>query len=256
MNRVKNKVAIITGAASGIGKATAVKLASEGAVVVVTDVDDRNADDISHEIGKGSIFIKHDVTQLRQWEAVIDLTSDRFGKLDILVNCAGITGINAIQDPENTSLDTWRAVMGVNLEGVFLGCRCAIPLMKQGDGGSIVNISSYAGAIATPMAIAYGASKASVRQFSQSVALYCAQQGYKIRCNSILPGAILTPMWDEFLGKGREREKRSQEITDDIPLGVWGEPDDIAYAVVYLASDESKFVTGTELIIDGGQSAQ
>ncbi|MDJ0796984.1 MAG: glucose 1-dehydrogenase [Calothrix sp. MO_167.B12] len=256
MNRVKEKVAIITGAASGIGKATAVKLASEGAIVVVTDVDDRNADDISHEIGNGSIFIKHDVTQIRQWEAVIDLTSDRFGKLDILVNCAGITGINAIQDPENTSLDTWRAVMGVNLEGVFLGCQSAIPLMKQGDGGSIVNISSYAGAIATPMAIAYGASKASVRQFSQSVALYCAQQGYKIRCNSILPGAILTPMWDEFLGKGREREKRSQEITDDIPLGVWGEPDDIAYAVVYLASDESKFVTGTELIIDGGQSAQ
>ncbi|AFZ13365.1 3-oxoacyl-(acyl-carrier-protein) reductase [Crinalium epipsammum PCC 9333] len=253
MRRVQNKVALITGGASGIGKATAKLLAREGAVVVFTDLSERDITSVSTEIGSSAIFCKHDVTNSQQWEDVIKLIGDRFHKLDILVNCAGIAGINAAQDPENATLDTWRQVMNVNMEGVFLGCQHAIPLMKA-TGGSIVNISSYAAIIGTPLAVAYGASKAGVRQFSKSVALYCAQQGYKIRCNCILPGAILTPMWEGFLGSGEERNQRSEQITKQIPLGVWGEPEDVAYAVLYFASDESKFITGAELVIDGGQS--
>lgn len=255
MDRVKDKIALITGGASGIGKATAKLLASEGAVVVVTDLVARDRTALLAEIGDRAIFIQHDVSKRQQWQDAIGLIDDRFGKLDILVNCAGIAGLNAAQDPENASLESWRKIMQVNMEGVFLGCQSAMPLMKKSSGGSIINVSSYAGAIGTPMAAAYGASKASIRQFSKSVALYCAQQGYKIRCNSILPGAILTPMWSAFIGNDENSPERSQQITKNIPLKVWGEPIDVAYAILYFASDESKFVTGAELVIDGGQSA-
>ncbi|WP_026098997.1 glucose 1-dehydrogenase [Kamptonema formosum] len=253
MGRVEGKVALVTGGASGIGKATARMLAREGARAVITDISESAGTAAASEIA-GAIFLKHDVSSEQQWQEVIAQTIAEFGKLDILVNCAGITGSNAPQNPETVTLDAWRQVMSVNMEGVVLGCKYAIPAMRD-SGGAIVNISSLAGEIGTAMAVAYGASKASLTQFSKSVALYCAQKGYKIRCNSILPGAILTPLWDALLGSGTEREQRLNEFRETIPLKVWGEPDDVAFAVVYLASDESKFVTGTEIVIDGGQSA-
>lgn len=253
MGRVEGKVALVTGGASGIGKATAKMLAREGARVAITDISESAGTAAASEIA-GAIFLKHDVSSEQQWQDIFAQTIAEFGKLDILVNCAGITGSNAPQNPETVTLDGWRQVMSVNMEGVVLGCKYAIPAMKD-SGGAIVNISSLAGEIGTAMAVAYGASKASLTQFSKSVALYCAQKGYKIRCNSILPGAILTPLWDVLLGSGAEREQRLNEFRETIPLKVWGEPDDVAFAVVYLASDESKFVTGTEIVIDGGQSA-
>lgn len=253
MRRVEGKVALVTGGASGIGKATARMLARQGAGVVITDISESAGTAAAEEIA-GAIFIQHDVSSEQQWQDVIAQTIAEFGKLDILVNCAGITGNFAAANPETVTLDAWRQVMSVNMEGVLLGCKYAIPVMKD-SGGVIVNLSSLAGEIGTPLAVAYGASKASLSQFSKSVALYCAQKGYKIRCNSILPGSIFTPIWDEFLGSGAEREQRLNEIRETIPLKVWGEPDDVACAVLYLASDESKFVTGTEIVIDGGQSA-
>ncbi|WP_199330441.1 glucose 1-dehydrogenase [Microcoleus sp. FACHB-68] len=252
VGRVEGKVALVTGGASGIGKATVQMLVREGAQVVITDMNESEGKALE-EIA-GTIFLWHNVTDETLWKSVISETITTFGKLDILVNCAGVTGMTAPQNPENTTLETWRQVMSVNMEGVFLGCKYAIPVMKEHGGGSIVNVSSYAGIIGTPFATAYGASKAGVQQFSKSIALYCAQQGYKIRCNSILPGAILTPLWEPFLS-GEEREERMNQVVKDIPLKVWGEPDDVAYAILYLASDESKFVTGAEIVIDGGQSA-
>ena len=253
MGRLEGKVALVTGGASGIGKATAEMLARQGARVAITDISESAGTAAASEIA-GAIFLKHDVSSEQQWQEVIAQTLAEFGKLDILVNCAGITGNMSAGNPETVTLEAWRQVMSVNMEGVVLGCKYAIPAIKD-SGGAIVNISSLAGEIGTPMAVAYGASKASLTQFSKSVALYCAQKGYKIRCNSILPGAIFTPIWDEFLGNEAEREQRMREIGEEIPLKVWGEPDDVAFAVVYLASDESKFVTGTEIVIDGGQSA-
>ncbi len=253
MGRVEGKVALVTGGASGIGRACAVVLAREGAKVAIADISDSAS--LIEEIGGGAIFVKLDVTDEKQWQDAIARTLEAFGKLDILVNCAGITGMGEPQNPETIALETWRQVMSVNVEGAVLGCKHAIAVMKE-IGGSIVNISSLAGEIGTAMAVAYGASKASLTQFSKSVALYCAGEGYKIRCNVILPGAILTPLWNPLFGNNEaEREQQMKQISDQIPLKVWGQPEDVALAVLYFASDESKFVTGSELIIDGGQSA-
>ena len=254
MGRVAGKVALVTGGASGIGRATAMMLSGEGAQVIVSDASDRDREGVISQVGASAIFMHHDVTDDNQWSQVMAVIRDRFGRLDILVNCAGITGIPGPQNPENTTLELWRRVMQVNVEGAFLGCQYAIGIMKDMGGGAIVNVSSLAGITPTPGAIAYGASKASLSHYSKSVALYCAQAGYHIRCNCILPGPILTPMWDGFLGQGEDRQLRSEQIRAKIPMGVWGEPADIAHAVVFLASDESKFVTGAELVIDGGQA--
>ncbi|MCG8526331.1 MAG: SDR family oxidoreductase, partial [Opitutales bacterium] len=155
-------------------------------------------------------------------------------------------------DPEHLDLDSWHNVHATNLDGVALGCKYAIGLMKQSAAASIVNISSRSGVVGIPAASAYASSKAAVRNHTKSVALYCAQQGYAIRCNSIHPGAILTPMWDTMLGDGEQRDAAIEAIAADVPLGVMGEPNDVAYAALYLASDESKYVTGIELTIDGG----
>lgn len=254
MGRVEGKIAIVTGGASGIGKASAIMLAREGAVVVVSDVKESDRQNLEAEIGNGSLFVRHDVTNPTQWQEIIALTRERFGQLDILVNCAGITGLKTPQNLEEVTLESWHQIMNVNVEGILLGCQNAIPLMKETAGGSIINLSSIAATVAMPSAVAYGASKAAIAQLTKSVALYCAKADYNIRCNAILPGAVLTPIWDDLLGEGEQREENSQKIIADIPLGRWGQPDDIAYAVIYLASDESKFTTGAQFIIDGGES--
>lgn len=253
--RLKNKIALITGSASGIGEACARLFAAEGAVVILSDIADERGQQLAAEIGSSAIYMNLDVKHESAWMKTACRIQDKFGKLDILVNNAGITGFDGHlgpQDPEHATLESWQHIHGVNLDSVFLGCKYAIPLMKK-EGGSIINMSSRSGLVGIPGAAAYASSKAAIRNHTKSVALYCAQQDYHIRCNSLHPAAILTPMWDHMLGKNdSERQKAIAQIAKDIPLKSMGHPNDVAYAALYLASDESKYVTGTELTIDGG----
>ncbi len=254
MGRVEGKVALVTGGASGIGRAAAFRLAGEGARVVVSDRDEQGGAGVVSEIGGGARFLAHDVRDEAAWKRVLGDIVATEGRLDILANIAGILGNPAGQDPEHTTLEEFRRVNEINLEGVFLGCKTAIAAMRESGGGSIVNMSSIAGIIATPVLAAYGAGKAGVRQITKSVALHCARRGYGIRCNSVHPGVIQTRMADDVLVAygGNDPEAAREAYHERIPLGAFGEPDDIAHAVVYLSSDESKYMTGAELVIDGG----
>lgn len=253
--RLDKKIALITGAAQGIGKSTAKKFAIEGAYVIIADIQKLEGEKVSKEIGNNSVYLYLDVQKELEWKSTFDTVLHQFGKIDILVNNAGITGFKegfGLQDPEHASLDSWRQVHAINSDGVFLGCKYAIQAMKHSNGGVIINVSSRSGMVGIPGAAAYAASKAAVRNHTKSVALYCCQQGYNIRCNSVHPAAILTPMWDPILGKGHQREQAISIIAKDIPMGIMGSSDDVANAILFLASDESKYITGTEFIIDGG----
>ncbi|MCH4024449.1 MAG: glucose 1-dehydrogenase [Acetobacter sp.] len=254
MARVRDKVAIISGAALGIGKATALLLAREGAAVVVADINETEGQKVVSEIqaqeGK-ALFVTLDVRKEQDWQKAIVATLKTFGRLDIAVNNAGIAYSGTV---ESTSLDEWRRVQSINLDGVFLGTKYAIETIRRhGDGGSIINLSSIEGLIGDPALAAYNASKGGVRLFSKSSALHCARAGYKIRVNSVHPGYIWTPM---VQGLTREDMVARQKLVDLHPIGHLGDPDDIAYGILYLASDEAKFVTGSELVIDGGYTAQ
>ena len=256
MNRMRGKVAIVTGAAMGIGRACALRLAEEGAAIVVTDLDPAHGAAVAEEIkrkGGDAIFAQHDVAQESAWANVMETTLARYRKLDVLVNNAGVA---LAKDVEHTTLDEWRRLMSINLDGVFLGTKHAIGAMKANRSGSIINLSSIEGLIGDPNLAAYNASKGGVRIFTKSSALYCAKAGYNIRVNSVHPGYIWTPMVENFL-KSQGDVAEGRKLLDSLhPIGHIGEPDDIAYGVLYLASDESKFVTGTELVIDGGYTAQ
>jgi 3(or 17)beta-hydroxysteroid dehydrogenase len=253
--RLEGKVALITGAAQGIGEEAAVVLAREGARVIVSDIQDDKGHEVANKIGLSACYLHLDVRKDEDWSQAIQFILQKFSKLDILVNNAGITGFQegfGPQDPENASLESWRAVHATNSDGVFLGCKYAIQAMKSNPGSSIINISSRSGLVGIPGAAAYAASKAAVRNHTKSVALHCTTQGYPIRCNSIHPAAILTPMWEPMLGNGPERESNMAAIGKDIPMQKMGMPDDVANAILFLASDESKYITGIELTIDGG----
>lgn len=255
MPRLEGKIALITGAARGIGQAIAELFSAEGAQVIMSDINDDLGQEVANKIGKSSKYIHLDVSQELDWERVATFIEKEYGRLDIVVNNAGITGFLETQgphDPENLDLDSWHKVHETNLDGVALGCKYGIRLMKNSSHASIVNISSRSGIVGIPAATAYASSKAAVRNHTKSVALYCAEQSYPIRCNSIHPGAIFTPIWEAMLGEGEQREATIKEISAGVPLGVMGEPEDVAYAVLYLASNESKYVTGIELNIDGG----
>lgn len=246
--RVSGKVALVTGAADGIGKSVAELLAKEGAKVVVADVNETLGQATAAEFG--GLFIKLDVGDEASWKVAIATTVEKMGGLDILVNNAGIMG-KGVQDPEHATLADWQFIHKVNLDSVFLGCKYAIGAMKA-KGGSIVNMSSRSGIIGVPGAAAYASSKAAVRNHTKSVALYCAQQGYNIRCNSVHPAAIMTAMWKNILGTGEAFEVNHAKFAHDIPMKRFGTPDEVAYAVLYLASDESSYTTGSELSVDGG----
>ena len=254
MNRVKGKVAIITGASSGLGKADALLLAGEGAKVVVADTNEIDgkavAEQISREGGE-AIFLEHDVSTETSWRDLIKNTLAKFGRLDVLVNSAGVFFGKSI---EETSLKEWKWLMSVNLDGVFLGIKYAIGAMKDNGGGSIINMSSAGGIVGTVDAAAYDASKGGVRLLTKAAALECSKAGhnYNIRVNSIHPGVMKTPMNEAM----RKDETISEIMLQWHPIGHFGEADDIAYGVLYLASDESKFVTGAELVIDGGWTAR
>jgi NAD(P)-dependent dehydrogenase (short-subunit alcohol dehydrogenase family) len=256
MDRLKGKIALVTGAAQGLGAAMAQRFADEGARVLLTDINVDGAAEQAARIGDAAASIAHDVTSPDDWEAAIACAEARFGGLHILVNNAGIAAGTTV---EATSFETWKHVHAVDLDSVFLGCKLALPLMARtvaatGVRGSIVNISSIAGVIASGNSAAYNSAKAAVRHLTKSVALHCAKQRYGITCNSIHPVFIDTPILDGITG-AMGREEGLAKLGRQIPLGVVGEPDDVAWAAVYLASDEAKMVTGHGLYVDGGISA-
>lgn len=255
MDRVTEKVALVTGAAQGIGAAVARLLVAEGARVMLTDINAGGVEQQAHELNAQypgrAAAAHHDVASNDDWERVIDATRDAFGGLHILVNNAGI---GALGNVEQTSLEEWRHVHAVDLDSVFLGCKRAIPLLRDSGGGSIINVSSISGIIAGHNLAAYNSAKAAVRHLSKSVALHCAREGNNIRCNSVHPVFIDTPILDGMT-RGDDRNAALAKLGRQIPLGRVGRTDDVAYAVLYLASDESAFVTGTEIRIDGGISA-
>jgi NAD(P)-dependent dehydrogenase (short-subunit alcohol dehydrogenase family) len=240
----------------GIGRACAELLAAEGAAVAVTDrAEDEGKKVVAALVAQKhrAIFIKHDVSKEDEWENAIDVVTKAFGKLDILVNNAGVGWFG---DVEHTTLDDWRKLLAVNLDGVFLGIKHAIPPMREAGGGSIINLSSIEGLIGDPALAAYNSSKGAVRLLTKSAALYCANKRTKIRVNSVHPGYIWTPMVQHALEASGEPDEMRRRLEALHPVGHLGEADDIAYGVLYLASDESTFVTGSELVIDGGYTAQ
>jgi NAD(P)-dependent dehydrogenase (short-subunit alcohol dehydrogenase family) len=253
--RVKGKMAFVTGGASGLGRASALMLAREGAKVSVTDINEEGARAVAAEINEikpGSGFsFAHDVTSESQWQTTLQQAHDAMGGLNVLLNNAGIGGGSTVED---TDFETWKKVHAVDVDSVFLGCKYAIPLMREHAPGSIINISSIAGLIAGHNMAAYNSAKAGVWLLSKSVALHCAKRGYRIRSNSIHPTFIDTPILDGMAGVNG-RDELLTKLARQVPLGEVGDPNDVAYAVLYLASDESKFMTGAELKLDGGISA-
>jgi NAD(P)-dependent dehydrogenase (short-subunit alcohol dehydrogenase family) len=250
MSRVAGKVVLVTGAGSGIGRATAKLLAAEGATVVVTDINKPGGLETVQQIGGNARFEEHDTAKEDDWKRIIDALMAREGRLNGLVNNAGIAGPFP-STFETETVEQWQRMLSINVQGVFLGCKHGVPAMKQSGGGSIVITSSLAAFLGTPALSAYGASKGAVRQFTKTVAMDCARKGYRIRCNSVHPGIIMTPMGQGILPNDKARDRALKSI----PIGEFGAPEDIAYGILYLISDESRFVTGTELVIDGGMNA-
>ena len=247
--RLQNKICIVTGAARGIGLAIGERFLNEGAEVILTDADEPSGAREAKRLN--CAFRKLDVRQEADWTTL----TGAFPQFDVLVNNAGVTGFEngaaRPQDPENASLEDWRAVHETNLDGVFLGCRAAIGAMRE-HGGSIINISSRSGMVGVARAAAYASSKAAIRNHTKSVALYCAEEGLGIRCNSIHPAAIMTPMWEPMLPQGDDRDAAIAAFVKDTPLKRFGDPSEVADLAVLLASDEARYMTGAELTIDGG----
>lgn len=250
--RLAGKAAFITGAASGLGRAMAIAFAAEGACVAIADIDASRGGAVAKEIGDAAIFLAHDVRSEEQWIANLAETARVFGHLDTLVNNAGV-GVRG--NVETTSFEQWRWVNAVNLDGPFLGCKHAIPLIAKAGGGAIVNISSVAGLIGARDSAAYCASKGGVRLLTKSVALHCAHRRNGVRCNSIHPVYTDTPMVEQMVAASKQPEKMRQALMDMVPLGRLGTPEELAAMAVYLVADESRFVTGAEFVFDGGYTA-
>ena len=248
--RLAGKVALITGAASGIGRATAALFHAEGAKVAATD---RNEAGLEETKAFSDLVLPLDVTDEARWRQVVDSVVAAFGKLDILVNSAGIGTKGNI---ETETLADWRKVHAVNVEGTFLGCREAVRVMKETGGGSIVNLSSVAGIIGDAQTIAYCASKGAVRLLTKSAALHCGRSGYKIRVNSVHPSFADTAMVQELIASSKNPERMREGLARAAPLGRLGRAEEIAAAILYLASDELSFTTGAEIVVDGGLTAQ
>ncbi len=252
MGRVESKVALITGGASGSGLAAANLLLDEGAKVVLTDREHPLSAPTLVPLRQRASVRTLDVTREADWIAVTDAVAADFGRLDIVVNCAGVV---LLKDIETTTLKEWQALMAVNLDGTFLGCKHAVRVMKDRGGGSIVNVSSVAGIIGSGNLAAYGASKGGVRLLTKSVALHCARRGYNIRCNSVHPSFVETPMLRSMIASARDPNKLENNFIQAAPLGRLARPDEVARTILFLASDESAFTTGAELVIDGGLTA-
>ena len=247
--RLKNKVGLITGAAQGLGKEMAKIMISQGATIVITDINEKSLVETAEELS--CKYMVMDVTKEDQWKNVISNIEKDIGSLNILVNNAGIGGGG---DVESTDLESWHLVHSVNLDSVFLGCKFSLPLMRKSGNGSIINISSMSGIVASHNMSAYNSSKAAVRHLSKSIALHCAKSTNLVRCNSIHPVFTRTAMVQSMIDAAPERNIE-EKLVQQIPLRKLAEPIDIANAALFLASDESSFITGTELVVDGGLSA-
>ncbi|VAV93704.1 3-oxoacyl-[acyl-carrier protein] reductase [hydrothermal vent metagenome] len=253
--RIKGKVALVTGGASGLGLAIASLMVRQGGAVIITDIAAEQG--ILAAEQTGAEFMTQDVSDETRWQEVLGHIYKKYGPLDILVNNAGISGGGPATDPETTPLDEWQKIQRINSDSVFLGCKYAINYMRKGGGGSIINMSSIAALVATPFITSYGASKAAVRQLTMSVALHCAKSGSKVRCNSVHPGQIRTPMLESLFEEASSQmnvplDMVVQGFLERIPLGAFGTAEDIAYMVLFLASDESKYITGGQFVVDGG----
>jgi 3(or 17)beta-hydroxysteroid dehydrogenase len=257
MGRTAGKTALVSGGASGIGAATCRMLAREGAAVVVADVQDELGESVAADIraaGGKAVFQRLDVRLEESWTAAVARAEAEFGRLNILVNNAGVG--SPMGNVETQSLEDWRKVMSVNADGVFLGVKAGIQAIRRGgEAGSIVNLSSIVGLVGLASSAAYTASKGAVRLLTKSAALYCAREKLPIRVNSVHPGYILTEMAISTMRQASDIETRRREVEAMIPVGRMGEPDDIAAGILFLASEESRYMTGAELVIDGGYTA-
>ena len=247
--KLAGRTAIVTGAASGIGRAVAERFVAEGARVLLSDLDDVAGAEAAEHLGEAAHFQRADVASETDWAALAQCAEDRFGGLHLLVNNAGVAKLAGHMTPEALTLDEWRNVNRINMDGVMLGCRTAIAAMRQA-GGAIVNLASVGGLFASPLAVPYGAGKAAVIQYTKTVATWCAKQGYSIRCNAVLPGIVATPLYASAANEAqRDANLRS------VPVGRVAEPDEIAQAIAFLCSEEARYITGVALPVDGGLSA-
>lgn len=251
--RLQDKIVLITGGASGIGLATARAALQEGAKVIISDRNIQGGEAAVAELGGAIEFLPQDVTKEDRWVEVISHIVNKYGRLDGLVNNAGCGSLHNIEDE---TLEGWRFVHAVNVESTFLGCKYAVKAMKQTGGGSIVNLSSVAGLLGAPDLAAYCSAKGAVRLLTKSVAMWCAQQKYEIRCNSVHPSFLYTPMVQSMIDVAPDGEKMRRRLERTAPLGRMGKPEDAANMILFLLSDESPFITGAEFAVDGGTTAQ
>lgn len=258
MGRLLGKIILVTGAADGLGKAIAERANQEGAEVVITDLNIEKGQQLADRLAIR--FIRQDVTDEAGWKNVIDEVVAKYGRIDGLVNNAGLASLKGPADPENALWEDWEKILKVNMGGVFLGCKYVVQEMaRTGGSGSIINMSSIGALVPTPFLTAYGASKMAVAHFTRSLALHCCEKGYAIRCNSIHPGQVYTPMYDELMNRvARENnialEQAEELFLAKIPMKKFQEPTDIANAALFLLSDESRYITGTSLVVDGGMT--
>ena len=250
MGRLKGKTALVTGAASGIGLQTSIRLAEEGARVMMTDINLEEGIQQAEKLGANAAFLKLDITEEKEWISVLGETVKRFDRLDILVNSAGMV---LIADVEQITLEDWRKVHAVNLDGSFLGCKHGVRVMKEFGAGSIINLSSVSGMIGGFNLAAYNSSKGAVRMLTKSVALHCARAGYGIRCNSIHPGATLTNILKTAIEQAPEVEDACNKMS---PLNRMGTVEEVAAMALFLASDEASFCTGGQYAVEGGTVSQ
>lgn len=248
MGKLEGRIALVTGGGSGLGKADCLRLAEAGALVYVTDVNESAAQAVADEVGDSAIAMRHDVASEAEWQAVYDRIAADHGRLDILVNNAGIV---IVADPEQTTVEQFDRTMDIMCKGVFLGCKLGLPLLAKSENGSIINMCSNASHFGFPPFFAYSAAKGAVRSMSKSIAIHCQDQGYKVRCNTLHPSAIETPMVQGAMGRPGEQQDIPEGV---LPAGSIGAPDDVASLIVFLCSDDARFLTGGEYLIDNGGS--
>ena len=251
MNEFENKIVLITGGADGIGKGCVMRFVEQGATVLIGDIQEVRGRALANELGSSTHFIPLDVTDNKSWKDAVELITKDFGSLHVLVNNAGISARNSIEDMD---LIEWQAIHSVNLDGIFLGCHHVIPLMHASGGGSIVTISSALGLKPFSMYPAYCSAKAAARMLTKTLALYCAERGYGIRCNTVFPGAIKTPLSEKIARDSGDYDAYIKFRSNAHPIGFIGEPIDVANAVFFLASDAARYITGADLAVDGGAS--
>lgn len=258
MGRLQGKVIIVTGAAAGLGKAIAQRIHEEGAQVIITDLDVKNGVELAQQLN--AHFIEQDVTNEERWAQIVDEIIAKYGRIDGLVNNAGLSSLKGAADPENALWEDWEKIFKVNMGGVFLGCKYVVKAMAKNNGtGAIINMSSIGSLVPTPFLTSYGASKAAVQHFSRSLALHCCEMGYAIRSNCIHPGQVYTPMYEDLIQRVAQEHNVSIEQATElflakIPMKKFQETIDIANAALFLLSDEARYITGSSLVVDGGMT--